>query len=189
MAYFGEYLGNFAGNYFGDVGGGGGFTYTDPGIANVLAGVTYWFDSVLLTGTLAFGTYTNPGIANVRLSTSYVFNSVTLVGTLTLPDVADVRSGTTYGAAGVEFTGTLTGGGASADQIADVVLRRTMAHVEASADGDPLSLHSLYGMIQMKQKSSVSGTTMTVRQTDGTTTLGTLTLTVSAGAVPVTGVQ
>lgn len=77
---------------------------------------------------------------------------------------------------------------AAAAKIADVVLRRTMANVEASSFGDTLDLHSVYGSIQQLQKASVSGSTLTIKKTDGSTTLGTLTLTVSAGASPVTGV-
>lgn len=58
----------------------------------------------------------------------------------------------------------------------------------AGTDGYALSLSSLYGFIQQAQESAVSGTTLTVKQTDGSTTLGTKTLTVSAAADPVTGI-
>jgi hypothetical protein len=67
------------------------------------------------------------------------------------------------------------------------MLRRTMANIEADANGDTLDVSSLYGFIQQAQESSVSGTTMTVRKTDGTT-LGTKTLTTNASAEPVTGI-
>ena len=78
---------------------------------------------------------------------------------------------------------------AMANKIADHMRRRTQANVEASSDGDALDLLSQYGAIQQMQESSVSGTTMTVKKTDGTTTLGTRTLTSDADADPITGVS
>lgn len=77
---------------------------------------------------------------------------------------------------------------AAANKLADHSRRRTQANVFASTDGDAVSKNSEYGHIQMAQKSSVSGTTMTVLNTDGTT-LGTFTLTASASADPITGVS
>ena len=74
------------------------------------------------------------------------------------------------------------------NRIADHVRRRTQANVEASSDGDTLDLSSLYGFIQQAQESSISGTTLTVNKTDGTTSLGTKTLTSNASAEPVTGI-
>lgn len=100
-----------------------------------------------------------------------------------LPQTSAAIAGTVW----TNPTRTLTTGGNQA--IADTVLRRQQVNVEGSSSGDALSLHSLYGMIQQAQKSNVSGTSMTVFQTDGVTTLGTLTLIVSAGASPVTGVS
>lgn len=74
------------------------------------------------------------------------------------------------------------------NKIADHVIRRTMANVEASSSGDTLSLSSLYGSVQQMQESSVSSTTLTVYKTDGSTSLGTKTLTVTPGANPITGI-
>lgn len=76
---------------------------------------------------------------------------------------------------------------AAAQKIADIMVRRTMANVEASANGDTLDLSSLYGLIEMLQEASASGATLTVRKTDGTT-LGTKTLTSNASADPITGI-
>ena len=78
---------------------------------------------------------------------------------------------------------------AMANRIADHVRRRTQANVEASSDGDALSLGSEYGFIQQAQESAVSGGTMTVYKTDGTTPLGTKTVTTDADAEPVVGVN
>lgn len=76
---------------------------------------------------------------------------------------------------------------ATLNKIADHMLRRQMANVEASSDGDALSVASLYGAIQQGQESSISGTTQTVRKTDGTT-LGTKTLTKTPGDDPIRGI-
>ncbi len=75
----------------------------------------------------------------------------------------------------------------TAATIADTTLRRTMAHVQASSDGDPISLNSLYGFIQMGQSSSQSGGVWTVKNPDATT-LGTRVLTTDVTALPITGV-
>lgn len=79
---------------------------------------------------------------------------------------------------------------AAANKIADHVRRRTQANVEASSDGDALSVGSAYGFIQQAQESDTTTTpgTLTIRKTDGATTLGTKTLT-SAPADPVTGIS
>lgn len=82
------------------------------------------------------------------------------------------------------------GGGSSPEIIADIVLRRTTANVEASANGDPISLKSLYGMIaQGVHNTQVSGSTLTVTESDDTTVLGTRTVTTSASAEPIVGID
>src|SRR5262249_41857767 len=76
---------------------------------------------------------------------------------------------------------------AASNFIGDHVLRRKQTNIEAAVGPDAIDLHSLYGAIQQLQKSAVSGATLTVKKTDGTT-LGTLTLTSSASADPITSV-
>ncbi len=78
---------------------------------------------------------------------------------------------------------------AAGAKLADILLRRTQAHVEASSDGDTLSLHSLYGSLQSQQKGNtvIAPGFLTVYKTDGTSILGTLTLTSDAAAEPITG--
>jgi hypothetical protein len=66
------------------------------------------------------------------------------------------------------------------NQIADAIIRRTLTNVKASSDGDALSQRSLYGALNMMFRSSISGTTQTVSDVDGTT-LGTFTLTLGSG--------
>lgn len=75
-------------------------------------------------------------------------------------------------------------------KIADIILRRATANVEASSNGDALSVRSLYGMIaQGVHKTSISGTTLTITKSDDATTLGTRTITTDATAEPITGLD
>lgn len=78
---------------------------------------------------------------------------------------------------------------AIAQKIAHILLRRTMTNVEASADGDTLDVSSVYGLIQMLQEASISSTTMTIKKVDGTTTLGTKTVSKTSGDAPIRGVS
>ena len=71
-------------------------------------------------------------------------------------------------------------------KIADIILRRATSNIEASSDGDALSIRSLYGMIaQGVHKTSISGTTLTVTKSDESTTLGTRTIATSPTAKPI----
>lgn len=76
------------------------------------------------------------------------------------------------------------------NKIADHVRRRTQANVEASSDGDTLSLKSQYGAIQQMQNSNTTDEAgkITVKKTNGDA-LGTLTLSTDAAAEPVDGVS
>ncbi len=75
----------------------------------------------------------------------------------------------------------------SATVIADTTLRRSSANVEASVTGDALNIRSLYGMVaQGTNKTSVSGSTLTVTKSDDTTVLGTRAITTDATALPIT---
>jgi hypothetical protein len=78
---------------------------------------------------------------------------------------------------------------AAANKIADHTRRRTQANVESSSDGDTLSVGSLYGFIQQAQESLIVSGTLTIYKTDGSTSLGTKTLTTSGNASPITGVS
>ena len=75
-------------------------------------------------------------------------------------------------------------------KIADIVLRRSTANVEASSDGDALSLKSLYGMVaQGVHNTQVSGTALTVTKSDDSTVLGTRTVTTDPTAEPIIGID
>lgn len=78
----------------------------------------------------------------------------------------------------------------TATEIADTVLKRSTANIEASSTGDTLSLKSLYGMVaQGVHNTQVAGNTLTVTQSDDTTTLGTRTVTTDANAKPIVGID
>jgi hypothetical protein len=69
-------------------------------------------------------------------------------------------------------------------EIADFVLSRNVSNVEATA-GE----HTLCTAILAMLENSISGTTLTIKRTDGTTTHYTKTLTKDAGAEPITGIN
>lgn len=73
---------------------------------------------------------------------------------------------------------------ATMQAIADVVLGRSVTHVE-----DTTSIYTIAGLILAQFESSALGTTWTIKKTDGATTFATRTLTEDATAKPVTGVS
>lgn len=70
------------------------------------------------------------------------------------------------------------------NEIADAVLSRNVSNVETTA-GE----HTLCTTVLAMLENSISGTTLTIKRTDGSTTHATKTLTTNAGAVPITGIQ
>lgn len=78
---------------------------------------------------------------------------------------------------------------AAANKIADILLRRASSNIEASANGEALSLKSLYGALAMltHPKDASSGTSLVLKKADGTTTLATITLDTDAAADPIVG--
>ena len=70
------------------------------------------------------------------------------------------------------------------NQVADAVLARNVSHVEAAA-----AEHSLCTVVLAALESSTSGTTWTIKRTDGNTTHATKTVTKDATAQPITGVS
>lgn len=67
--------------------------------------------------------------------------------------------------------------------IADEVLKRGVSNVEDTADA-----HSLACLVLAALESAISGTTWTIKKTDGATTFTTKTVTKDATATPITGV-
>lgn len=85
---------------------------------------------------------------------------------------------------------TSAGAVPTANQIADTVLRRSTSNVEASADGDPLSIRSLYGMVaQAVHNTRTQGAKLVVTKSDDSTQLATRTLTTNSSAEPITGID
>lgn len=79
---------------------------------------------------------------------------------------------------------------AAVNRIADVVLRRTTANVEASSYGDTVAGRSLYGAVaRLAHKVAAVTGTMTVYKSDDSTSLTTATLTTDATADPVVTVD
>lgn len=87
-------------------------------------------------------------------------------------------------------TGVLSAAALAADaanKVADHVLRRTLANVAASADGDAVSFRSLLGVARkVVNRIRVSGGVLTVYEEDDTTAAGTQNVTTSASAQPIT---
>jgi len=73
---------------------------------------------------------------------------------------------------------------ATAQAIADEILKRSMSNVEATA-GD----HTLAALVLAVLESVLSGTTWTIKKTDGSTTFLTKTVTTNAAALPVVEVK
>ena len=79
---------------------------------------------------------------------------------------------------------------AACNKIADHIIRRTFANAAASSDGDGKSFRSLLGAIgKLVNKVAISGSTLTVYESDDTTALGTQTTTTDSAADPITGVD
>ena len=66
------------------------------------------------------------------------------------------------------------------EAIADTTLRRNTANIEASSDGDTLSVASLYGLMQKFFEAAITGATVTINKADGATELGTQTVETNA---------
>jgi len=139
---------------------------------------------------------------DVTVSSRSVYAGADTVGTTTLLSrLSATRAGyldnLSAGAVALEATlSTLVASiwtgitGTAANLIADHVLRRTTANVEASANGDLLSARSLYGAVaRLVHKVSVSGSTMTSYRADDSTSLTTAALTTDSSAAPTIGID
>lgn len=87
------------------------------------------------------------------------------------------------------ITGSLSGTvgsvtGLSVNAIADSVLSRSVSNVEGSA-GE----HTLCTVVLAMLENSISGSTLTIKRTDGSTTHVTKTLSTNAAAEPIVGIQ
>ena len=79
---------------------------------------------------------------------------------------------------------------ATANQIADHVIRRSWANVETSSDGDTIAFRSLLGAVaKLVNRVAISGTDLLTYRDDDTTVLGTQALTTDASAEPITAID
>jgi hypothetical protein len=78
---------------------------------------------------------------------------------------------------------------AVAQKLADIVLRRTAAHIEGSSNGDALDEASLYGLIQRASKANLTAHAgkLTVYLSDGLTELDQVPIATDTDAEPITG--
>ena len=152
-----------------DMVGTDGANTTVPDAAGTAASLHSTTDTLITNRTLLAAAYFDPAVdavANVTLVATTTTNT-DMVGT-------DGANTTVPDAAGVVPT---------AIENADALLTRDVSNVEATE-----VVHSLYTIILATLESSISGTTWTIKQTDGSTTHQTKTVTVDAGADPITGV-
>lgn len=136
-----------------------------------------------LTGTQAFNL-----TGNITGNLSGSVGSVTgAVGSVTAGVTVSTNNDKTgYGLADNAITDAKINS-AAGNKIADHVMRRTAANVEASTNGDTLSFQSLYGATAKQTNNvSVSGSNLTIKKADGVTDLKVQTLGTTAGANPIT---
>ena len=85
---------------------------------------------------------------------------------------------------------TASGSVPTATQIADTVLRRSTANIEASETGDALGVRSLYGLVaQGVHNTQVSNGKLIITRSDDTTQLAERTITTDPNAEPITGLD
>ncbi len=131
----------------------------------------------------------NAALAATALSTAvWTSTRAGYLDNLSAGAVAQASALTTVGnnvAAILEDTGTdgVVLSTTTLQSIADTLLARNVSNVEGSAPE-----HSLTTLVLAMLESSRSGTTWTIKRTDGSTTHATKTLTVDANADPITGV-
>jgi hypothetical protein len=139
--------------------------YEDGGTTEITAGITLTVDFDSRTGMHVVAVDTS----NAAYSAGKDYNLVITTGTVGGGSVVGYVVGTfsienRYG-------------------IVDALLKASMSRVEASANE-----HSLATLVLANLEWSVSGTTLTIKRTDGSTTHFTKTLTATAGVNPVTGI-
>lgn len=100
------------------------------------------------------------------------------------------RMDSSVGAMAAGVIGAAAVAAGAANKLADHVLRRSLASVQASSDGDAVSFRSALGAVRkLVNKWSISGGTLTVYHEDDTTSAGTQTVTTNAAADPITSID
>ena len=133
----------------------------------------------------ALGDYDGP--------TNAEMNARTLLAASYFDPAADAVANVTLVATTTDLTNNTpeaTVNAATANQIADHVIRRSWANVEASSDGDTIAFRSLLGAVaKLVNKVAVSGTDLLTYRDDDSTVLGTQALTTDASAEPITAMD
>lgn len=128
----------------------------------------------IVTQTSAASIRSAIGLASANLDTQ-----LTTLDDFLDTEIAAIKAKTDNLPAAPAATGDIP----SATAIADAILSRNVSNVESSAPE-----HSLCTIILASLESSISGTTWTIKRTNGSTTHATKTVTVDAAADPITGV-
>lgn len=136
--------------------------------------------------TTALNSYDGPTNAEMEARTIVAANYFDFT-TDTIQVGGTSKTGYTLGTDGITAAAVSAAAGA---KVADIGARRTLANIEASSDGDALSLRSQYGAAcKMVNKISISGTTLTITKVDDTTALGTQAVTTNVLANPITALD
>jgi len=138
-----------------------------------------------ISSRLASASYTAPLDASgtrsaIGLASANLDLQLTAIDDYLDTEIAAIKAKTDNLPASPAATGDIP----SANTIADAVLSRNVSNVESSAPE-----HSLCTIVLASLESSISGTTWTIKRTNGSTTHATKTVTVDAAADPITGVS
>lgn len=143
-----------------------------------LAAIAAYIDTevaTIVTQTSAASIRSAVGLASANLDTQ-----LTTLDDFLDTEIAAIKAKTDNLPAAPAATGDIP----SATTIADAILSRNVSNVESSAPE-----HSLCTIILASLESSISGTTWTIKRTNGSTTHATKIVTVDAAADPITGVS
>lgn len=145
--------------------------------------------ATLATGALTADAFAANAITNAAVADDVDVNVKTITaGAITAAAIADAAIDAATFAAGAIDAAAIATGAVDADaiaadaaaEIADAVLSRNVSNVEASA-----AEHTLCTVVLAMLENSISGTTLTIKRTDGATTHATKTLTTNAAAEPI----
>lgn len=148
----------------------------DATISSRLASASYTAPTNLTAAQIATGVWQDTTAGDFTVASSIgksILNGVTLGTGLTINALTTNNDKTGY---------ALTSG--ERNSIADAVLTRDVVNVEGTAND-----HSLCYVVLASSEWAYSGTTLTVKKTDGSTTFATKTGTNTAGADPVRGMN
>ena len=160
------------------------FLINDGDAAATLASIATAVNAAVVAGQIGTDLATAKASAATAATASSAAKLITdKLDTMLESDGADGYQLTTLALDNITLSATLC------NKIADHVARRTHTNIEASSDGDALSLESLYGVGRtiMRANTTATAGTLTILKTDGST-LGTRTLDTDTGLEDVQGI-